>query len=114
MKKIVLVIIALLILCVAIVVVMQQTPKILSPLISTSPTYDLSSLLSKNGLIATTPVMSNGALIASVSGILVDFSPQKDLGEQVRALQLVLPKVKMEQRRVLEIDLRFNKVVIKY
>ncbi len=114
MKKFVLVIIALVILCVAIVVVMRQTPKMLSPLISSSPSYDLVSLLNKNGLVSTTPVLINGALIASVSGILVSFSPQKDLAEQVRALQLVLPKVKMEQRQVIEIDLRFNKVVIKY
>ena len=114
MKKFVLVIIALLVICVGIVVVMRQTPKILSPLIATSPVYKLASLLSKNGLVSTTPVIENGALIASVSGILVSFSPQKDLAEQVRALQLVLPKVKMDQRQVIEIDLRFNKVVIKY
>lgn len=104
----------LFIVCVGIVFVFRRAPVIISPLIKESPTYDLAALLEKNGMTSTTPVLTNGAIVASVSGILVSFSQTKDLAQQVRALQLVLPKVKMDERKVVEIDLRFNKVVIKY
>jgi len=78
-------------------------------------TYELAQLLEKNGIgISGLPIVTNNNIMASVSGILVTFSADKDLVVQVRALQLVLPRLKMEGKPVKEIDLRFNKVIIKY
>lgn len=104
----------LLLACLGIIYFFSRPHQIITPLVKTPLSYDLSSILEKNGLVATTPITVNGAVLASVSGILVSFSPEKDFLQQVRALQLVLPKVKMDEKRVFEIDLRFNKVVIKY
>ena len=89
--------------------------KLLNPLASISPIYELSAVLNKNDLTATAPIYLNPETIqASVAGVLVDFSPTKDFDLQVRALQLVLPKVKMVDSNIKEIDLRFNNIVLKY
>lgn len=78
-------------------------------------TYELTQLLEKNGIgISGLPTVINNNIMASVSGILVTFSLDKNLEVQVRALQLVLPRLKMEGKPVKEVDLRFNKVIIKY
>jgi len=115
MKKLLLVLLLLFIVCLGIVYVLRQSSKILTPLSQSSPVYDLVAILEKNQIYLTIPpIMNGGAIQASISGIVVSFSPDKDFSQQIRALQLVLPKVKMDTKRVSEIDLRFNKVVIKY
>lgn len=53
-------------------------------------------------------------ITASISGMSVYFNGSKDLNQEVRALQLLLPRLKMEERKPREIDLRFNKVIIRY
>ncbi len=88
---------------------------ILAPVFGKPVTYDLALLLEKNGFsLSTPPISLDGSIYASISGVLVLFSPEKDLVSQVRALQLVFPKVKMESKVAREIDLRFGKVVIRY
>jgi hypothetical protein len=78
-------------------------------------TYDLVAVLEKNGLLVTLPPVTLGTTIqASISGVTVMFAADKDLATQVRALQLVLPTIKMEGKKAYEIDLRFNKVIIRY
>lgn len=77
-------------------------------------TYDLVAALEKSGLgVTLPPVTLGGTIQASISGVTVFFAADKDLDTQVRALQLVLPTIKMEGKAA-EIDLRFNKVVIRY
>ncbi len=89
--------------------------KAVSPISQPSSVYDLMTLLGKSGLrISQTPVIVDGTIQASVSGVSVLFAPDKDLAVQVRSLQLVLPRLTMEGKKVLEIDLRFNKVVVRY
>lgn len=93
----------------------QKEKVILWPLTKTPPAYELAALLEKNGItLPASPALLNGTIQATISGILVIFSPDKDLGTQVRALQLVLPRLKIEGRPAKEIDLRFTKVVVRY
>jgi len=47
-------------------------------------------------------------------GLVVILSPTKDLGTQVRALQTVLSKAKIENRTVSLVDFRFEKLVVRY
>lgn len=94
--------------------ILSRSTAIINPLSRPSLVYDLSAILEKNGLVFTPLIIKDGSVMASISGILVTFSTQKDFLAQVRALQLVLPKVKMDGSRVSQIDLRFDKVVIKY
>ena len=89
--------------------------KPLAPISQPSSIYDLVTLLDKSGLkAAEIPIIIDGTIQASVSGIKVFFATDKDLGLQVRSLQLVLPRLTMEGRKVSEIDLRFSKVVVRY
>lgn len=114
MKRLLLVFIILSLACIGFVAFLSNSKKIINPLNRASLVSDLSLVLEKNGLVFTTPVVVNETIMASISGVLVSFSSQKDFLAQVRALQLVLPKVKMDGSRISQIDLRFDKVVIKY
>lgn len=88
--------------------------KVVPPVFQQPVVYDLTALLEKNGLTtSSSPIFVNGTIQASISGVTVIFSPDKDLFSQVRSLQLVLGKLKMEARPISEIDLRFNKVVVR-
>lgn len=85
-----------------------------SPVTQPSATYELTALLAKNGIeLSEAPTALNGTIQTSVSGILVLFSPDKNMETQVRSLQLVLPGLTMESKTAKEIDLRFGKVVIR-
>lgn len=73
----------------------------------------LTNELSKQGIgILGLPVVSGDVIEASISGKRVIFSRDKDIISQVRALQLILPRLKMDTN-IKEIDLRFNKVVLR-
>lgn len=114
-KKVVLILVIVLIL-VGIVgfVYLKQQRKIPLDFFQRAPNYELVQLLTKNGIsFSGLPVILNNNIIATISGVTVLFSAEKDLGVQVRALQLVLPRLKMEEGIVKEIDLRFGKIVIK-
>ena len=47
-------------------------------------------------------------------GLVLILSPTKDLETQVRALQTVLSKAKIEKRTVSLVDFRFEKLVVRY
>lgn len=53
-------------------------------------------------------------LIKDKEGLLVIFSPLKDLENQVRTLQTLLTKAKIEKRAVSLVDFRFDKLVVRY
>jgi len=55
-----------------------------------------------------------GLDIKSKQGVEVFISDDKDLGDQVKTLQTVLSKAKIEKREVLLIDFRFDKLVVRY
>jgi len=55
-----------------------------------------------------------GLDIKTKQGIEVFISDDKDLGDQVKTLQTVLSKAKIEKREVLLIDFRFDKLVVRY
>ncbi len=74
----------------------------------------LNSILEKTGLVSTTlPVILDSQIIASISGFRVIFAKDNDLATQVRALQLVLPSLKIGGTHKSEIDLRFTKVIVR-
>lgn len=74
----------------------------------------LNSVLEKTGLVSTSPpVIFDTQIIASISGFRVIFAKDKDLATQVRALQLVLPSLKIGDTNKSEIDLRFTKVIVR-
>jgi len=89
--------------------------KTVNPIYKQSAIYDLVTILEKNGyFVSPPPIFVNDSIQASISGITAVFSPEKDLFSQVRSLQLVLGRLKMEEKNAKEIDLRFNKVVVRY
>ena len=85
------------------------------PFFLPSPQQQLRAALADQSLVPSGPIVALGStLTASVSAVTVLFSSDKDFSVQVRALQLVLPRLKMEGRTAKVIDLRFNKAVIQY
>ena len=88
--------------------------KIADPLIGRDPSVVLGENLEKAGLSAGhLAVLDKSTIEASVSGVKVFFSPEKDFSEQVRALQLALSRRTID-KVVKEVDLRYNNVVIRY
>lgn len=88
---------------------------ILLPYFEKDPRQKLVQVLQGSGMMASGfPVISGNSLTATVSSVTAIFSLDKDLGVQVRSLQLLLPRTKMEGRKAQEVDLRFNNVVIRY
>ena len=84
------------------------------PFISREPTVVLAENLEKAGLgLSGLPIISTDTIEASISGIRVFFDTTKDFLPQVRALQLVISRRTIDKIPK-EIDLRFNKVVIRY
>ncbi len=86
-----------------------------SPVVQEDLTQVLAKELEPAGLVLeSAPAVLGQTISASVSGYPVLFSKDDDLKTQVRALQLVLPRLKMDNKRITEIDLRFSKVIIRY
>lgn len=89
-------------------------PAMVRPFSAPDDTFSLSLALEKAGIVPDGPPEEIGdTIIASISGRRVLFAADSDLETQARALQLVLPRLKMEERIVREVDLRFNKVVFR-
>ncbi len=85
------------------------------PYASDSPLVSLRTLAKSENLpLEGSPIQEGTTITASISGVRVLFSSERSLATQAKALQLVLGKIKMEGKLPLEIDLRFNKVVLKY
>lgn len=120
MKKflpiIVIVFLVLIIISGAVIIYYSTLQKQISvPIFGSTPSQNLSTAIQNSTLhLDSAPFVANDMLQASVSGYSVLFSLNKDLNPQVRALQLVLPAVKMDNKTVREIDLRFEKVIIRY
>jgi hypothetical protein len=53
-------------------------------------------------------------VIRDKDGLTVVLSPEKDLETQVRTLQTLLGKAKIEKRAVSLVDFRFEKLVVRY
>lgn len=52
--------------------------------------------------------------VTAVNGTVAIFSKQKGLDEQISSLQSLLVKSRIESKKVVRIDLRFNKIVVEY
>lgn len=93
----------------------QTKPSLANPLVAPPSSVELYNNLKTAGLgVSTPPIQFGDTLISTVSGVMILFSGTKDMNTQVRALQLVLAQLKMEDRKPQEIDLRFTKVVLRY
>lgn len=88
--------------------------KTLAPISSGDIVQSVITNIEKSGLtLLGIPVVLGDSIKASVSGVQVVFGIDKDISIQVRALQLVLGKLTIN-RLPKEIDLRFNKAIIRY
>ncbi len=88
--------------------------KLLSPIAGQIYTVALSKALEgENFIERNQPVEYTDRIVASVSGVIIIFPKTEDYSYLVRALQTVLTGATME-RKIVEIDLRFDKPVIKY
>lgn len=87
---------------------------VISPLTADDPMFVLISQLEKSAiLLDSPPVVTMDTITASISGIRVLFSKDNNLETQVRSLQLVLPRLRIDHRNISEVDLRFNKIIIR-
>ncbi|MEK7565609.1 MAG: hypothetical protein AAB506_01015 [Patescibacteria group bacterium] len=92
-----------------------RPPNLLRPIVGENYKVRLvQELSSKKIELHTLPDESDDALIASISGILVYFSKNKDLSVQATALQMILGKTTIDNRIPKEIDLRFSKPILRY
>ncbi len=88
---------------------------ILMPYYKQPDVYDLLVMLEKNGIdVVSPPIVIDKTIQATISGVTIYFATDKDFFTQVRSLQLVLPKAKMDGKNITTIDLRFSKVVLRY
>lgn len=93
----------------------SQNLPIKTPVSGSPKALELTKALTNAGFtIDSVPIETKGAITASVSGKLVVFSVAKDTKTQVKALQLLEQSLKMEPTNPKEIDLRFDKVVVRY
>ncbi len=116
-KKILLLVFGLLALSGLAVVVWQKdaffSSKILVPNSSGDVVLSVVSNIEKSGLtLGGIPTVLGDSIQASISGVQVFFAVDKDISSQVRALQLVLGKLTINKLPK-EIDLRYNKVIIR-
>lgn len=58
--------------------------------------------------------VQNGLEVKSKNSATVVFAKDKDLSNQVRTLQTLLAKAKIENKSVKRVDFRFEKIVVQY
>lgn len=93
----------------------QENLPVQNPTSSQTTLLKLASELKLADLpLESTPFEQNGVITASISGTKVLFSTRKDLKKAIKALQLIKAKLKMDSVKPSEIDLRFDKVVVRY
>lgn len=88
----------------------------ISPLPATDPIQTLTDLLLQEELSISFPlVASDSAILAKTTdGTQIIFSPNKDFSSQVDALQIILPRLKIEGKQTNSIDLRFDRPIVIY
>lgn len=52
--------------------------------------------------------------VTAVNGVVAIFSKQEELEGQISSLQSLLVKSRIESKKVVRVDLRFNKIVVEY
>lgn len=86
---------------------------VLTPISRPDTSSELSTSLAQAGIaLDQPPAVLGDKITASVSGVLVIFATEKDLPTQVRTLQLILPRLRIDNK-IKEVDLRFNKVIVR-
>lgn len=89
--------------------------KVISPVPTPPVVLELLATLENRGFeVEALPFEEESSVIASVSGTKIIFSKSKSPQSQVKALQLVIESLKMEAVKPKEIDLRFDKVILRY
>lgn len=58
--------------------------------------------------------VQGGFEVKSKSGLIVDFSKEKNFDESIRTLQTLLAKAKIDNKTVKQVDFRFDKIIVKY
>ena len=84
---------------------------------SQTPSQQLRSLLSEDNLVTVTSITATteGDLqVQSKEVPLLIFSKDKNLADQVRALQTILAQAKISNRNLKKVDFRFDKVIVEY
>ncbi len=111
--------VGLFIFCALLAIIFWQKEKILgvktvSPIFAPDSIFSLTSGLDQAGIILDSPpTIYADTITASISGALVLFENNGNFATQIKTLQLVLSRLKMEGKTVKEIDLRFSKVIIR-
>lgn len=88
--------------------------KIVSPLPIFDKEATLGQIFHQYGLLAQNLRVTGNEAVASISGIPVFLTLDKDLNSKVASLQLILSRAKIEGRLPRAIDLRFSKPVLSY
>lgn len=93
-----------------------RSDKLTVPFFAPTPSQSLSMALENASVtLQSPPKIYSSRIEASISAVTVYFSKDKDFVTQVRALQLVRSRLKMDSRSPKVIDVRLiNKVILKY
>ncbi|MBI4099465.1 hypothetical protein HY440_00505 [Candidatus Microgenomates bacterium] len=87
---------------------------VVAPFSSPDTVVSLSTQLGNVGIaLEAPPTIVGDTITASISGAQVLFDASSSLDIQIRTLQLVLPRFKMETKKFTVVDLRFSKVVFR-
>lgn len=93
----------------------QNKKMFVSPFSKEDIIQSLAANLEKSKLpLESSPTILGDTITASISGVRVLFSKDKDLGSQIHALQLVLSGLKIDKEQITEIDLKFDKTIIRH
>ncbi len=89
--------------------------KIVRPVIVPDLKIALGNKLMESNIPPDLPVWeTNDALVASFSGTVVYFPKNQEFSGPIRALQIIWNRFTIEGRKPKEIDLRFDKPVLRY
>ena len=120
-------VILLLILAVALIGLLQNVPWqnipsfgeediLIAPIPQNEPEVLLSDLLAQHKvLIIDGPKASDSAIFVRLSdGVSVLFSSQKNIGQQVASLQIILDRITIEGKKAAAIDFRYDAPIVRY
>jgi len=92
-------------------------PQVASQKVNTTqtPEEELSGLLKGIVQVETVTKTSDNFLeVKTKEGVFLIFSQEKNLADQVRTLQTVMAKAKIDKRSLKKVDFRFEKIVVEY